>query len=108
MSVVRILSAYRLIFCALILVASIQTLAQESGLHVAVLASVEVAGALMLAWRRTQWFGAALLLVVFAGAQMISAFEGEYPTRFLQFGASTILIVLLDRVLPQVHAGPRD
>jgi len=82
MSAARILAAYRAIFVAL-------------------LAAVEIAGALMLMWRRTQWVGAAALLLVFAGAQVLSAIEGEYPTRFLQYAASTLLIVLLDRTPSQ-------
>jgi len=65
------------------------------------LASVEIAGALLLVWRRTEWMGASVLLLVLAGAQMTSAIEGEYPTRFLQYAASTLLIVLLDRTLSQ-------
>jgi len=63
------------------------------------LAAVEIAGALLLLWRRTQWLGAPLLLVVFAGAQALEAAAGSYPTRFLQYAASTVLIVLLDRSL---------
>lgn len=99
MSATRILAVYRVIFVVLIVVASIQTLAQAPPHHVLLLAAAEIAGALMLLWRRTQWAGAAVLLVVFASAQVVSAFEGEYPTRFLQYSASTILIALLDRRL---------
>ena len=95
MSPGRILLAYRLIFCALIVVASAQTLFAEPGHHVALLATVEIAGAVLLAWQRTQWAGAVLLVLVFAVAQVIAASEGEYPTRFLQYAASTLLIVLL-------------
>jgi uncharacterized membrane protein YphA (DoxX/SURF4 family) len=99
MSAARILAAYRTTFVTLIVVASIQTLAAEPAQHVVLLASVEIVGALMLMWPRAQWVGAAVLLLVFAGAQVISAVDGHYPTRFLQFAASTILIVLLDRTL---------
>ena len=99
MSVARILATYRVIFCALIVVASIQTLAAEPAQPVVLLASAEIVGALMLTWPRAQWVGAAVLLLVFAGAQVMSAVEGDYPTRFVQFAASTILIVLLDRTL---------
>src|SRR5207302_3679426 len=80
---------------------SIQTLVAAPAHHVALLAAVEIAGALMLMWRRTQWVGASVLLLVFAGAQVLSAVGGEYPTRFLQCAASTLLIVLLDRTLAQ-------
>jgi ABC-type uncharacterized transport system permease subunit len=99
MSAVQILTAYRVSFCALIVAASAQTLVTASSHHIVALAVVEIAGALLLAWRRTHWVGAALLLAVFACAQVISAIEGNYPTRFLQFAASTVLIVLLDRTL---------
>jgi len=101
MSAARILAAYRAIFSTLIVVASIQTLVAAPVHHIALLAVVEIAGALMLMWRRTQWVGAAVLLLVFAGAQVLSAIEREYPTRFLQYAASTLLIVLLDRTLAQ-------
>ncbi len=101
MSAARILATYRAIFGTLIVVASIQTLVAAPALHVALLAAVEIAAALMLMWRRTQWVGAAVLLLVFAGAQVLSAIEGEYPTRFLQYAASTLLIVLLDRTPSQ-------
>ncbi|TLZ63154.1 MAG: hypothetical protein E6K20_03000 [Gammaproteobacteria bacterium] len=94
MSAARILAAYRAIFGTLIVVASIQTLVAAPAHHVALLAAAEIAGALMLIWRRTQWVGASVLLV-------LSAVEGEYPTRFPQYAASALLIVLLDRTLSQ-------
>lgn len=99
MSAAQILVAYRVIFCALIVVASIQTLAERPPPHVVLLAAAEIAAALMLLWRRTQWVGAAALLVVFAAAQVLSALQGEWPTRFAQYAASTLFIVLLDRRL---------
>jgi len=48
MSAARILAAYRAIFGTLIVVASIQTLVAAPAHHVALLAAVEIAGALML------------------------------------------------------------
>ena len=100
MSAQRLMAAYRLIFAALITVASLQTLFTERAHHgAALLASAEVAGALMLCWRRTQWPGAGLLLVVFACAQVLSAMQGEWPTRFLLYAASALLIVAMDRTL---------
>ena len=103
MSAARILATYRAIFGTLIVVASIQTLVAAPALHVALLAAVEIAAALMLMWRRTQWVGAAVLLAVFAAAQIMSAVDGECPTRFLQYAASALLIVLLDRTLWQAE-----
>lgn len=101
MSAQRILMLYRLTFVALIIVASAQTMATESGhVHALVLATAEIAGAAALAWRRTQRAGAALLLLVFATAQIVSATLGLWPTHFLLYAASTLLIVLLDSRVP--------
>jgi hypothetical protein len=103
-SALRALAAYRLIFSALITAASAQTLMAARGEHgVALLALTEIAGALMLCWRRTQWLGAGLLLVVFACAQVLSAMQGEWPTRFLLYAASALLIVTMDRALAQAR-----
>jgi hypothetical protein len=99
MSAPQILAAYRLMFSALIVVASVQTLLEAPAHHLMLLAVAEIAGAALLLWRQAQWLGASLLLVVFAGAQLMAAAEGDYPTRFVQFAASTLLIVLLDRAL---------
>lgn len=106
MTAARILGAYRAIFCALILIASIQTLAQPLPHHAVLLPGVEIAAALLLLWRRMQWIGAASLLAVFAAAQAVAATDGEYPTRFVQYAASTLLIVLLDRRLLPGPATP--
>jgi len=104
MSAPRILGLYRFIFSALILIASVQTLVAAHGDHaIALLAATEIAGAVILCWRRTQWFGAALLLAVFGGAQLMSAMQGEWPTRFLLYAASAVLIVTLDRTLMRSH-----
>lgn len=104
MSALRALAAYRLIFSALIVVASLQTLRVAQADHAAVLlAATEIAGALILCWRRTQWLRAALLLLVFASAQLMSAMHGEWPTRFLLYAASALLIVTMDRALAAAH-----
>ena len=100
MSAARALGVYRLIFSALISVASLQTLlAAQGDRAVMLLAGIEIGGALILCWRRTQWLGAGILLVVFAGAQLMSIVHGEWPTRFLLYGASALLIVTMDRAL---------
>jgi hypothetical protein len=96
----RALAVYRLIFSTLIAIASLQALLAAQQHHpVVLLAGSEIAGALMLGWRRTQWLGAGLLLVVFACAQLMSALQGEWPTRFLQYVASALFIVTMDRAL---------
>jgi uncharacterized membrane protein YphA (DoxX/SURF4 family) len=101
MSPPRALGIYRVVFCALIVIASAQTLIAEPAHHVIALATAEIIGALLLVWPRTQRPGAVLLLLVFAMAQVMAASEGEYPTRFLQYAASTLLIVGLSRALPR-------
>ena len=102
MSPARLLTVYRLVFSTLIVVASMQTLLAAREQHgVVVLAGTEIAGALSLCWRRTQELGAALLLVVFASAQVMSAMQGEWPTRFLLYAASALLVVTMDRTLAQ-------
>jgi len=88
------------IFSALLTVASVQTLLAARGDRaVMLLAGTEIAGALILCWRRAQWLGAGLLLIVFACAQVFSAMHGEWPTRFLLYAASALLIVTMDRAL---------
>ena len=100
MSALRVLAVYRLIFSALITVSSIQTLVAAPGDHaVGLLAGSEIAGALMLCWHRTQWLGAGVLVIVFACAQLLHAMQGEWPTRFLLYAASALLIVTMDRAL---------
>lgn len=87
--------------------ASVQTLIVEHGDGaVMVLAGSEIAGALMLCWRRVQWFGACLLLGVFTFAQVMSAMQGEWPTRFLLYAASALLIVTMDHALVQSRWTP--
>ena len=100
MSAPRILAVYRLIFSALITASSVQTLFAGHGDHaLAALAGTEITGALMLCPQRTQWLGAGVLLIVFACAQVLSALQGEWPTRFLLYAASVLLIVTMDRTL---------
>ena len=100
MSALRTLTVYRVIFSALLTVASVQTLLAARGDRaVMLLAGTEIAGALILCWRRAQWLGAGLLLTVFACAQVFSAMQGEWPTRFLLYAASALLIVTMDRAL---------
>jgi hypothetical protein len=40
---------------------------------------------------------------VFACAQLMSAMQGEWPTRFLLYAASAFLIVTMDRTLAQAR-----
>jgi hypothetical protein len=100
----QLLGLYRFTFGTLIAIASAQTLFAARADHgMALLAAAEIAGALSLCWRRTQWLGAALLLGVFACAQIFSALQGEWPTRFVLYAASAVFIVMLDGRLRRPH-----
>jgi hypothetical protein len=106
MSAARILMLYRAIFVALLSLASLQALlgGREGGHNIVLLAAAEIAAALALLWRPTQVVGACVLLGVFAVAQVLSALQGRWPTQFLQYAASTVFIVAMDRAI----GGPRD
>ena len=106
MSAARILAAYRAGFVALIWLASVQALlaGHEGGHNIVLLAAAEIVGAAALLWRRTQLPGACLLLGVFAVAQVLSALAGRWPTQFLQYAASAVFIVAMDRAM----RGSRD
>jgi hypothetical protein len=107
MSSRHLLAGYRCTFCLLILIASAQTLVSALRLpHVAALAVAEIAGAVLLLGRRTQWLGLAVLLLVFGGAKVMAARHAAWPTHLLQYAASALLIVLLDRSLGGAAAAP--
>ena len=94
----RILQSYRLVFSALILIASLQTLlAVPRDPHHVVVATVEIVGALLFMRRRTQAAGAVALLFTFLLAQGMAVAKGYWHTQYLQYVASTMLILLLTR-----------
>jgi hypothetical protein len=99
MNAAKLLALYRIVFVTLLVVASLQTLGvgHEGGHDVAVLAATEILAALALLWRPTQVIGACVLLLVFVVAQALAGLTGQWPTRFLQYAASTVLIVTMDR-----------
>ena len=101
----RALTIYRYVFSALLIVASFRTLAHAHGGHASVLASAEIVGALLVLWRQSEIVGAGVLLVVFAAAQVFSALEGSWPTRYAQYAASVISIVLLSRAPLDIARG---
>jgi hypothetical protein len=105
MSAARILTVYRAIFVALLSLASLQALllGREGGHNIVLLAGAEFAAALALLWRPTQVVGACVLLGIFAVAQVLSVLAGQWPTQFLQYAASTVFIVAMDRAM----GGPR-
>ena len=97
----RILTVYRWVFVALIVAASVAAILasdMHAG-HALLLATAEIAGALMLGIRRTQICGAALLMLVLVAALVLSALQGSWSTHLLQYAASTLFVVLLDRAL---------
>jgi hypothetical protein len=103
-----VLCAYRVCFVALLTLASVETalFGHEGGHAVMALALAEIAGALALLWPRTQIAGACVLLAVFALAQVLSARSGHWPTQFLQYAASTMLILVMGRALRKPVAAP--
>lgn len=100
------MAAYRLVFVSVLTGASLQALwlGHEGAHDIAWLAGAEITGALALLWRPTRLAGAAVLLCVFAVAQVLSAWAGRWPTQFLQYAASTWLIVAMSRSMQGVRA----
>lgn len=101
MSALRTLEIYCASFVALLVFASAEAVlaGHESGSHIVPLAAAEIVGALALLSRHTRLTGACVLLAVFAFAQVLSALAGHWPTQFLQYAASTLLILALGRAL---------
>jgi hypothetical protein len=95
-----ILKAYRLVFAGLIGVSSAQALvtAPEHLHHAFILGAIEILGASLLVVGRTQLIGAGVLVCVFALAQGLCVVTtGRWQTQYLQYAASTLVIVLLGR-----------
>jgi len=92
-------AALRWIFVWVILLSSITSLIQASGVaggstrvDVVALASVEIAAIIAFATERFRGWAAVALLIVFAVAFVGSAVEGEFGARFIYFAASTIYL----------------
>ncbi len=100
MSAHGLLASYRLAFAAILLVASVLTIAGPEHDAVA-LAAAEIAGIAFFVWRRSQHLGAAILLGVFAFAESVSISRGQLPTHFLQYAAAVIFVIAMDRRLAQ-------
>ncbi len=73
--------------------------AGHSAAATVLLGAVEIVAALLLLLRRTQVFGAGLLLLVFAIATVATLATGAFPARFFYYAATALLIVSLDRKL---------
>ena len=96
------LPAFRLVYVAFIVTASAATLSgahagQHGGLHLAVLATIEILAALAFLFRRFEVVACAMLLAVFAIASVMSLVIGEWSLRFLYYAATALFIVLLSR-----------
>lgn len=97
-------TALRWVFVWAILLSSLTTLIQASGVtgspadgDIVVLASVEIAAIIAFATERFRGWAAVALLVVFAVAFVGSAVEGEFAVRFIYFAASTIYLQGVER-----------
>jgi hypothetical protein len=108
------LFGFRALYVLFIAVASAQTALagfrgeSEGGhapIHLALLGSVEIAGALLFLWRKTQLAGAVLLLIVYALATLLTLAEGGNPLRFLYFAATALFILHVDNSLRRQAGG---
>ena len=114
MSPQQILFGFRFVYVLFIAVASAQTAAAglrggtqggHAPVHLALLGSVEIVGALLFLWRRTQLAGAGLLLIVYAFAAVLTIVEGGNPLRFLYFAATALFILHVDASVPRQAGG---
>jgi hypothetical protein len=93
----RALATYAAIFSVFIAWASLRT-ALDPGPHgvgVQTLALVEVAGAVLFAFRSTRLFGLAVLLAVFLVAIAVELHMHELPLRFIFYAASALFVQYL-------------
>ncbi|HEX4736453.1 MAG TPA: hypothetical protein VH331_02720 [Allosphingosinicella sp.] len=114
MSPQRTLFGFRLVYVLFIAVASAQTALagwrgeSEGGhapVHLIVLGSVEIVGAILFLWRKTQLAGTVILLVVYALATLLTLAEGGNPLRFLYFAATALFILHVDHSLRRQAGG---
>lgn len=98
MTTATLLNSYRIVVAALLLLSSGLTIAGSEH-HAMALATVEIAGTALFAWRRCQYAGAAILLSVFVFAEFVSIGPGHVPTYFLQYAAAVVFVVVMDRQL---------
>ena len=96
--------ALRWVFVWTILLSSLATLIQASGIaggspdrDIAILASIEIAAVIAFTAERWRGWAAVVLLLVFATACIVSAVQGEFAARFIYFAASTIFLQGADR-----------
>ena len=106
MSMPTALAVFRAIYVAFIVTASLATLLREKApgqpahagfSHLTILASVEIAAALLFLFRRSEIWACAILLAVYAIATAISVTLGDWSLRFLYYGATAVFIVIAAR-----------
>jgi hypothetical protein len=97
----RIIAWYRVIFVAVIIALSVETMTRAKRLtdHHFWLAAIEIIACLLLLIRRTQTVGLALLLAVISVVAIHDVVTGGLPFGLVLFGASATTIVLLDRAI---------
>ena len=101
-------AAFRWVFVWAILLSSVTTLIEASGVTgetanggIVVLASVEIVAIIAFATERFRGWAAVALIIVFAVAFVGSAIEGEFAARFIYFAASTIYLQGAERRFSQ-------
>ena len=92
-------AALRWAFVAVILLSSLTTLAQASGLtgghgngDAVILASIEIAAILAFVSEYWRPWATVALVMIFAIAFILSAIEGEFAARFIYFAISAIYL----------------
>lgn len=97
----KILRTYRVLFVAMIIGLSVETMmhAKRFSDHHFWLAAIEIVGCLLFLVRRTQVAGLSLLLATFSVAAIHDVASGYVPFALVLFGASAVTIVLLDRAI---------
>ncbi len=105
MSAITWLELYRWLFIGLLCFSSTQTIVAahnldgHAGIHQIALGSVEIVGAILFLFRRTQVMGAGILILIFAVATILAAMMEELTGRFLFYAGTVAYILLTDRRL---------
>lgn len=68
------------------------------------LAALEILAALLFLFRAMEIFSCALLLVVYASAQVLALLQGEFTLRFVFYAGTAMFVVFLSRTPVTVSA----
>ena len=100
----RALALYRLLFAGYIVVSSARTLLQAGGVHsghivgvLILLASIEIAAALVFPYRRTRRAAGTALLLVFTAGFALGLALGEVPLQLVLYAGTVLLLLTLER-----------